>query len=137
MSLRCLLNTDLPTNYNIRNFAIVHGERGEAFIREGAFIRINIVCPDNTGITFFLFHHENVVTPHYEGSQHVLWRIKSNLKGPLIICCVGLRPRQTAKVMLGRSVNLTTLFLGRFRASKGFTNTHATFRQYLTDNCPS
>ena len=43
---------------------------------------------------------------------------------------VVLRPRQTSKVMSGRSVNLTTLFLGRLRPPKRLTSTSCTyFRQ--------
>ena len=48
-------------------------------------------------------------------------------------CCVvvvALRPRYTSKVMSGLSVNLTTLFLGRFRPPKRLTSTLCTyFRQ--------
>ena len=51
----------------------------------------------------------------------------------IMICCcciVVLRPRQTSKVMSGRSVNLTTLFLGRIRPPKRLTSTSCTyFRQ--------
>ena len=38
-------------------------------------------------------------------------------------CCIVLRPRLTSKVMSGRSVNLTTLFLGRLRPPKRLTTT--------------
>ena len=45
-------------------------------------------------------------------------------------CIVVLRPRLTSKVMSGRSVNLTTLFLGRLRPPKRLTSTSCTyFRQ--------
>ena len=45
-------------------------------------------------------------------------------------CIVVLRPRETSKVMSGRSVNLTTLFLGRLRPPKRLTSTSCTyFRQ--------
>ena len=49
----------------------------------------------------------------------------------LICCCtVVLRPRYTSKVMLGRSVNLITPFLGRRRPPKRLTSTSCTyFRQ--------
>ena len=49
-------------------------------------------------------------------------------------CCVAvLRPRWTSKIMSGRSVNLTTLFLGRLRPPKRLTSTScAYFRQQLT-----
>ena len=48
-------------------------------------------------------------------------------------CCVAdLRPRQTAVVMSGRPVNLTTLFLDRLRPPKRLTSTSCThFRQFL------
>ena len=47
-----------------------------------------------------------------------------------IDCIVVLRPRCTSKVMSGRSVNLTTLFLGRLRPPKRLTSTLCTyFRQ--------
>ena len=53
-----------------------------------------------------------------------------------IFCCcciVVLRPRYISKVMSGRSVNLTTLFLGRLRPPKRLTSTSCTyFRQQLT-----
>ena len=45
-------------------------------------------------------------------------------------CVVVLRSRYTTKVMLGRSVNLTTVFLGRLRAPKRLTSTSCIyFRQ--------
>ena len=48
-------------------------------------------------------------------------------------CIVVLRPLLTSKVMSGRSVNLTTLFLGRLRPPKRLTSTSCTyFRQELT-----
>ena len=40
---------------------------------------------------------------------------------PVVV--VVLRPRLTSKVMLGRSVNQTTLFLGRLRPPKRLTIT--------------
>ena len=42
-------------------------------------------------------------------------------------CFVILRPRLTAEVMSGRSVNLTTLFLGRLRPPKRLTGTSCTY----------
>ena len=42
-------------------------------------------------------------------------------------CIVVLRPRYTSKVMSGRSVNLTTLFLGRLRPPKRLTSTSCTY----------
>ena len=48
----------------------------------------------------------------------------------LVGCIAVLGPRQTSKVMSGRSVNLTTLFLGRLRPPKRVTSTSCTyFRQ--------
>ena len=46
-------------------------------------------------------------------------------------CCIFvLRPRLTSKVMSGRSVNLSTLFLGRLRPPKRLISTSCTyFRQ--------
>ena len=40
-------------------------------------------------------------------------------------CIVVLRPREPSKVMSGRSVNLTTLFLGRLRPPKRLTSVRA------------
>ena len=49
---------------------------------------------------------------------------------PVVVIFVALRPRQTAMVMSERSVNLTTLFLGRLRPSKRLTSIKcAGFRQ--------
>ena len=46
----------------------------------------------------------------------------------VVLCCVvALRPRSTAKVMLGRSVNLTTFFLSRLTPIKRLTSTQCTF----------
>ena len=48
----------------------------------------------------------------------------------VVVVVVVLRPRLTSKVMSGRSVNLTTLFLGRLRPPKRLTSTsYAYFRQ--------
>ena len=45
-------------------------------------------------------------------------------------CVVVLRPRKTSKAMSGRSVNLSTHFLDRFRPPKRLTSTSCTyFRQ--------
>ena len=45
-------------------------------------------------------------------------------------CCVVLSPRLTSKVISGRSVNLTTLFLGRLRPPTRLTSTLCSyFRQ--------
>ena len=41
-------------------------------------------------------------------------------------CVVILRPWKTSKAMSGRSVNLTTLFLGRLRPPKRLTSTSCT-----------
>ena len=41
-------------------------------------------------------------------------------------CVVVLHPWETATVILGLSVNLTTLFLGRLRPPKGLTSTLCT-----------
>ena len=53
--------------------------------------------------------------------------------GPIGFCCccvVVLHSRKTSKVMSRRSVNLTTLFLGRLRPPKRLTSTSCTyFRQ--------
>ena len=55
------------------------------------------------------------------------------LEIPSVCCIVVLRPRCTSKVMSGRSVNLTTLFIGRLRPPKRLTSTSCTyFRQKLT-----
>ena len=43
--------------------------------------------------------------------------------GIMLFCFVVLRPLLTATVMSGRSVNLTTLFLGRLRPPKQLTST--------------
>ena len=45
----------------------------------------------------------------------------------LDIVVVVLHPRLTSKVMSGRSVNLTTLFLGRLRPPKWLTSTSCTY----------
>ena len=69
------------------------------------------------------------------------YRLKYCLKGPsnqkqptnqlsLYCCCcciVVLRPRYTSKVMSGRSVNLTTLFLDKLRPPKRLTSTSCTY----------
>ena len=48
----------------------------------------------------------------------------------LLLLYFVLRPRLTSKVMSGRSVNLTTLFLGRLRPHMRLTSTSCTyFRQ--------
>ena len=47
-----------------------------------------------------------------------------------VVCVVVLHLRYVSKVMWGRSVNLITLFLGRFRPAKRLTSTLCTyFRQ--------
>ena len=44
-----------------------------------------------------------------------------------VVVVVVLHPRLTSKVMSGRSVNLTTLFLGRLRPPKRLTSTSCTY----------
>ena len=53
-----------------------------------------------------------------ERAQHMFYALHC--------CIVALRPRSTSKVILGRSVNLTTLFLGRLRPPKRLTSTSCT-----------
>ena len=57
----------------------------------------------------------------------------------VVVCCfVILRPRETSKVMSGRSVSLTTLFLGRLRPPLGAVNQYFVhILSPVTDNCPS
>ena len=53
----------------------------------------------------------------------------------LVVCFVALRPISTAKVMAGRSVNLTTLFLGRIE--QAFSHYFMHILSLVTGNNPS
>ena len=52
-------------------------------------------------------------------------RISSLRPSVVVVVVVDLRPRETSKVMSGRSVNLTTLFRGSLRPPKLLTVLHA------------
>ena len=53
-------------------------------------------------------------------------------------CLIALRPRLTTMVITGRSVNLTTLFLGRLKPSKRLISYKGTcLVTPVTENCPS
>ena len=54
----------------------------------------------------------------------------------LLFCVVVLRPWYTSKVMSGRSVNLTTLFLGRLRPPKRLTSTSCIYLCQLLTTAP-
>ena len=53
----------------------------------------------------------------------------------LFVCFVALRPKSTAKVIAGRSVHLTTLFLGKLEQAVNQYIVH--IRSLVTDNNPS
>ena len=59
-----------------------------------------------------------VTVKHHENIQNDIY---------IIVVVVVLRPRSPSKVMSGRSVNLTTLFLGRLRPPKPLTSTSCTY----------
>ena len=53
----------------------------------------------------------------------------------LFVCFVALRPKSTAMVMAGRSVHLTTLFLGKLEQAVNQYFVH--ILSLVTDNNPS
>ena len=55
--------------------------------------------------------------------------------GILFVCFVALRPKSTAMVMAGRSVHLTTLFLGKLEQAVNQYFVH--ILSLVTDNNPS
>ena len=55
--------------------------------------------------------------------------------GVLIVCFVALRPKSTAMVIAGRSVHLTTLFLGKLEQAVNQYFMH--ILSLVTDNNPS